>query len=582
MLDPLVALSFALYSNKGAYALLLGSGISSSAQIPTGYNVVLDLLRKVARLRGESCEPDPARWWEERTGKEPDYSELLDQLAKTPIERQHLLKGYFEPTVAERQEGTKVPTLAHNAIARLVANGFIHVVITTNFDRLLEQALEANGISAAVISTADQVRGAVPLAHSGPVVIKVNGDYLDTRIKNTESELARYEKPLVKLLDRVFDEYGLLICGWSGNWDIALRASIMRAPSRRFSTFVALHGTASDAAKRLIQARGAQEIPIKDANSFFVSLEEKVQALQDSQAQHPLSANIAIATTKRYLAEPTANIRLHDLIREEVERVHAVQLSSNFSMDIKPTNEDVLSQTRRYEALVSTLLAMTITGAFWGDDIHIPLWVHAIERIGAVPPIGGYDWAVKLRGYPALLLLYGAGIAAVAAKKYSTVAAVLEQPLSRKDGEESPLLFHIQPFTVMQNQVGYLLPGMDKHYTPLSDHLFRQLRDPLHQHLPDDAVYDEKFDEFEYLMSLVATDLSLQLLGGRRTSYGRFAWKGRNLLSENKLSKYEKEIETAGDTWPPLCAGMFAGDLTRLIKAKVTLSEWINSFSWNF
>ena len=50
-----------------------------------------------------------------------------------------------------------------------------------------------NGVSAAVISTADQVRGAVPLAHSGPTVIKVNGDYLDTRIKNTESELARYE-----------------------------------------------------------------------------------------------------------------------------------------------------------------------------------------------------------------------------------------------------------------------------------------------------------------------------------------------------------------------------------------------------
>jgi hypothetical protein len=580
MLDPLIALSFALYSNKGAYALLLGSGISSAAQIPTGYNVVLDLLRKVAGLRGERCEPDPAKWWEERTGQKPDYSDLLDQLAKTPIERQHLLKRYFEPTVVEREEGTKVPTSAHKAIARLMANGFIRVVITTNFDRLLEQTLEMNGVSAAVISTADQVRGAVPLAHSGPTVIKVNGDYLDTRIKNTESELARYEKPMVKLLDRVFDEYGLIICGWSGDWDIALRDSIMRSPSKRFSTFFALRGSASDAAKRLIQTRSAQEIPIKDGDSFFVSLEEKVQALQDSQAQHPLSTNIAIATTKRYLADPTARIRLHDLIREEVERVHAVQLSSSFSMDINPTNQELLSQTRRYETLVSTLLAMTITGTYWGDDSHIPLWVHTIERSGALPSVGGYDWAIKLRGYPALLLLYGAGIAAMAAEKYSTVAAVLERPLSRKDGEETPLLFHIQPFTVMQNQIGHLLPGMDKRYTPLSDHAFQHLRDPLRQHLPDDTVYDGKFDEFEYLMSLVATDLSLKLLGGRRTSYGRFAWKGRNLPSGNQLSKFEKEIEDAGDKWPPLSAGMFGGDLTRLIKATVTLSEWINSFSW--
>jgi hypothetical protein len=582
MLDPLITLSFALYSNKGAYALLLGSGTSSAAQIPTGYSVVLDLLRKVARLRGEDCEPDPAMWWEERVGKKPDYSELLDRLAKTPIERQHLLKGYFEPTVAEQEEGIKVPTAAHKAIARLVANGFIRVVITTNFDRLLEQALEMNGVSAAVISTPDQVRGAVPLAHSGPTVVKVNGDYLDTRIKNTEAELARYEKPMVKLLDRVFDEYGLIICGWSGDWDIALRDSILSAPSRRFSAFFALRGAASDGAKRLIAARGAQEILIKDADSFFVSLEEKVQALQDSQAPHPLSTNMAIATTKRYLAEPTASIRLHDLIHEEVERVHAVQLSSAFSMDVNPTNQEALSQTRRYEALVSTLLAMTITGTYWGDDRHIPLWVHAIERTGTLPIVGGYDWAIKLRGYPALLLLYGAGIASVAVEKYSTVAAVLERPLLRKDGEEVPLLLQIQPFTVMQNQIGHLLPGMDKHYTPLSDHLFQKLRDPLRQQLPDDTVYDKKFDEFEYLMSLVATDLSFKILGGRRAFYGRFAWKGRNLLSENKLAKFEKEIEDAGDKWPPLRAGLFGGDVVRLIKAKVELGGWINSFSWNF
>jgi hypothetical protein len=133
----------------------------------------------------------------------------------------------------------------------------------------------------------------------------------------------------------------------------------------------------------------------------------------------------------------------------------------------------------------------------------------------------------------------------------------------------------------MQNQIGHLLPGMDKRYTPLSDHVFQHLRDPLRQHLPDDTVYDGKFDEFEYLMSLVATDLSLKLLGGRRTSYGRFAWKGRNLPSGNQLSKFEKEIEDAGDKWPPLSAGMFGGELARLIKAKVTLSEWINSFSWS-
>ena len=133
----------------------------------------------------------------------------------------------------------------------------------------------------------------------------------------------------------------------------------------------------------------------------------------------------------------------------------------------------------------------------------------------------------------------------------------------------------------MQPPIGQLLPGMDKHYTPLSDHLYHHLREPLRQYLTDDALYDAAFDEFEYLMSLVAMDLSLQVLGGRRASYGRFAWKGRN-LGRRALSKLEKEVEDAGDQWAPLRAGLFGGDLVRAIKSKVALSEWINSFNWHW
>lgn len=35
-----------------------------------------------------------------------------------------------------------MPTVAHKAIANLVKHGFIKVIVTTNFDRLLERALE--------------------------------------------------------------------------------------------------------------------------------------------------------------------------------------------------------------------------------------------------------------------------------------------------------------------------------------------------------------------------------------------------------------------------------------------------------
>jgi hypothetical protein len=134
----MVSLAFSVYSNKGAYALLLGSGISRASGIPTGWEVVLDLIRKVAKLEGEDCEPDPAAWFKQKHMADPDYSKLLGVIAKTPTDRQQMLRSYFEPTEEERAHGLKSPSSGHKAIAHLVAAGYLRVIVTTNFDRLME------------------------------------------------------------------------------------------------------------------------------------------------------------------------------------------------------------------------------------------------------------------------------------------------------------------------------------------------------------------------------------------------------------------------------------------------------------
>jgi NAD-dependent SIR2 family protein deacetylase len=52
-------ISFSIYSNKGVYALLLGAGISKTSGIPTSWDIVQDLIRKLAILKKEQCLPDP-------------------------------------------------------------------------------------------------------------------------------------------------------------------------------------------------------------------------------------------------------------------------------------------------------------------------------------------------------------------------------------------------------------------------------------------------------------------------------------------------------------------------------------------
>ncbi|WP_434725359.1 hypothetical protein [Mesorhizobium sp. RIZ17] len=139
--DPTTQLAFSVFENRGVYALLLGSGLSRAAGIPTGWEITLDLVRRVALAKGVEDQSDWAEWYRKEVGSEANYSALLAELALAPAERRSILHSYIEPDEDDRAEGKKLPTAAHHAIARLVRDGFIKVIVTTNFDRLLENAL---------------------------------------------------------------------------------------------------------------------------------------------------------------------------------------------------------------------------------------------------------------------------------------------------------------------------------------------------------------------------------------------------------------------------------------------------------
>ncbi len=66
MIDPILSLVFSVHYNKGVYALLIGSGVSRSAGIPTGWEVVEDLIRKLAHVKDQDCGPDPAAWFKDK------------------------------------------------------------------------------------------------------------------------------------------------------------------------------------------------------------------------------------------------------------------------------------------------------------------------------------------------------------------------------------------------------------------------------------------------------------------------------------------------------------------------------------
>lgn len=438
VIEPMISLAFAVHSNRGAHALLLGSGVSRAAGIPSGWEVVIDLIERVAGLRGEDTAGDPAAWYQAEYGSEPDYAVLLAELAASPAERSRLLRAYFEPTEDEREQGLKLPTVAHRAIARLVGRGCVRVILTTNFDRLLELALEAEGVVPTVIATPDAVAGALPAAHTPCTIIKLHGDHLDARIKNTPDELAAYDAQVDHLLYRILDEYGLIVAGWSAEWDTALRDAISRCPSRRFTTFWAARCELGGQARSLAELRRAVVIPIPDADRFFVELEEKVTALDDIEAPHPLTAKVAVATVKRYLADDRHRIRLFDLVNDETATVERETSDAAFPPSGNPPNADeVTRRLERYEAICGPLTSIMAVGCYWGEAQHRPMWVGVLERLAnRFREYSGLETWLNLRLYPVVLALYAGGLGAVAANKLETLEALLSGATIRQLGRE--------------------------------------------------------------------------------------------------------------------------------------------------
>lgn len=280
------ALAGGLFDSPGVYAVLVGSGMSSDAGIMTGWEVAQELVRRVARDQKIDLEASglkPEEWWGQQGFGELLYSNLIEGLASTELARRALLRRFFEPG----PENPVEPTAAHRSLAQLCALQLVRVIITTNFDPLIERALGEVGLTPQVISSESQVKGMAPLHHAPLTVIKVHGDYASPILKNTDLELSTFGPEMNGLLDEVFDRFGLVSVGWSAVWDRALREAIERRASRRYPTYYAAHnGHLNDSARLLTTHQQTHVIDISGANEFLGDLVDRVRILAERSQRH--------------------------------------------------------------------------------------------------------------------------------------------------------------------------------------------------------------------------------------------------------------------------------------------------------
>ncbi|QOJ35082.1 MAG: SIR2 family protein [Nitrospira sp.] len=226
---PLVKLAAAGLVGEKKYVLFAGAGISKDAGLPTGW----DLMMATAKLlrAGESDQDESLSledWFQNSRYSKLSYGELIGGLFSTAVLQQEFMRKHLH---AER------PGDAHQLVAKLAQLGVIRCVITTNFDKLLEQAIERAGLRVQVISNAEDLEHSEPLIHCRDFrVYKPHGTLGVGQIRNTPFDLELLASNMDEELVRVISDHGLLILGYAGR-DAGIINCFRRSRRGHFPTF---------------------------------------------------------------------------------------------------------------------------------------------------------------------------------------------------------------------------------------------------------------------------------------------------------------------------------------------------------
>lgn len=525
------AMALSLHHSPGVNALIIGSGISRSAGIPTGWEITVDLIRRLAALDGVAEVVDWELWYKDKYKKEPNYSEILDALAPTQAERRSILHAYIE---AKESEDIRKPTKAHRAIAQLVLTGKVRVIITTNFDRLLENALRDLGVEPTVIASDDAINGATPLVHSACTVVKVHGDYLDARIKNTDDELMQYSPKMNLLLDQIFDSYGLVAVGWSGEWDAALRDAIRRAPSRRYPFYWAARGSVGKLAQELLEQRGGRIVEITDADSCFAKLEITLDALEKATRPHPISVEMAIATAKQLCRDDKYELEWAQFLYMEVCKIKSF-LDGHYPKSA-PTIETLNGIVSDFMKLTETLRRACIISGRWGTSRANKEIAKTIKLLCfSERDSSGYTAYSSLVKMASSICFYWHIAGLLYGEKWREIHKLVTTKI-KNDGIDSTLL-SVLPFVSYRHIDWKFLPGLENQTTPVSDYMFEIFTKEASDIFLTDEQSFSLFNHLELTLSLETVAEQVQSKSYIWPLVGRYIWQTRDSIITSELAR---------------------------------------------
>ncbi len=307
-------------------------------------------------------------------------------------------------------------------------------------------------------------------------------------------------------------------------------------------------------------------IPAAEEDTFEQNLQTKVE------------------TIKALLSDSTSTIELHDYLVREVKNFLSRSSEDHFTVQGGFSRDELLGRINRYEEVSSDIAALLVCVSHWGNNTHHQIMQKILARAtDRLESQGGLVIWINMRWYPLILVMYYAGIAAIAGGRYDSLSSIFLTQVASSEYREKEESF-VESVTdamleLTRSDVFKQIPDHERHYAPMSEYLFKLLQPALDDILFIGKGYERVFDEFEILLALVVADERKQQ--GHQTwgPIGRFGWKHRG-RDQGPLVRVIEIAKQQGKDWKPLEAGLFGGNSERFLEVAEEYQEVISGLNW--
>lgn len=192
------------------FALFLGADASVTSGVKSAREMIRQWRKEHYCQYGNNTETQEKHFEHYHWYNTPEeYSFLFEALYDQPSQRREFIESCIEKAF---------PSWGYIYLVNLIRNRTFNVILTTNFDDLLNEACyQFSSDVRPIICAHDSSIRSIRITSRRPKIIKLHGDFLFDDIKNTVGELETLETNMREKLKYIAAEFGLLVIGYAGN-----------------------------------------------------------------------------------------------------------------------------------------------------------------------------------------------------------------------------------------------------------------------------------------------------------------------------------------------------------------------------